>query len=100
MTTNPVGAAGLFLLARGRGGVNAKEDHAALTQLLIEFASTGALAACMRAKKLYRERHSGGCRMLSQGDLCDCFLCAIAAETKDIMDARDVCMATAQEKGT
>jgi hypothetical protein len=36
----------------------------------------GAHAAIENVKNLYRARHSGGCRMPSQGDKCDCFLCA------------------------
>jgi hypothetical protein len=27
------------------------------------------------AKDKYRERHPGGCKMLSEGDACQCFLC-------------------------
>ncbi len=32
-------------------------------------------AAIEEAKTIYRSLHSGGCRMLSQGDACECFLC-------------------------
>lgn len=30
-----------------------------------------------KAKSIYRVLHPGGCRMLSEGDSCRCFLCQI-----------------------
>jgi hypothetical protein len=32
------------------------------------------------AKSLYQTLHSGGCRILSLGDNCKCFLCQIEKE--------------------
>lgn len=29
------------------------------------------------SKTVYRRIHTGGCRMLSKGDMCECFLCQI-----------------------
>lgn len=81
-TIDEVGAANLFLLARGRGGVNEAEDRAALIALLREFGRQGVRVGLEKSKELFRESTdaTGGCRMLSRGDGCKCFLCAVDAE--------------------
>ena len=33
--------------------------------------------AMQAAVKIYRSLHSGGCRVLSEGEACDCFLCQV-----------------------
>lgn len=35
------------------------------------------------AKDIYRQIHSGGCKLLSQGDKCRCFLCRVEAAVVD-----------------
>ena len=30
-----------------------------------------------QCKDIYRQKHSGGCRMYSEGHACDCFLCQV-----------------------
>lgn len=34
------------------------------------------------AKAIYRELHSGDCRLLSQGEACRCFLCRVDERKK------------------
>jgi hypothetical protein len=74
-TMNAIGAARLYLMARGRGGANYEDDLGALTELLTLGAQSGYRTGLEKAKEIYREIHPGGCRMLSQGDACECFLC-------------------------
>jgi hypothetical protein len=70
-------AAAMFVMARGRGGPNDREDAAALSDLLTLYSAEGFRVGLLRAKDVYRALHSGGCRLLSRGDACDCFLCRI-----------------------
>lgn len=43
-------------------------------QLYMDAAKNGALEV---VKREYRKRHSGNCRMMSEGSHCDCFLCEV-----------------------
>jgi hypothetical protein len=36
---------------------------------------SGVTAALDRAQEEYRKRHSGGCKRITSGDECECFLC-------------------------
>ena len=78
-TVSAEAAARLFCLARGRGGDNAAEDTAALACLIREFALQGFMQGMQRAKEEFRHSSdsAGGCKMLSLGDACNCFLCRI-----------------------
>jgi hypothetical protein len=77
-----LGAARLFLMARGRRGANQDEDLAALARLLTLGAQSGYRAGLERAKGFYREVHNGGCRMFSEGSGCECFLCKCDREAE------------------
>ena len=81
-TIDEVGAANLFLMARGRGGENEPNDREALVMLLREFAAQGVRVGLEKSKDLFRKSSDsrGGCRMLLQGVDCKCFLCAVDAE--------------------
>lgn len=46
-----------------------------MTKLVKEFCRQSAEMCLNKAKDDYRELHSGGCGMFSEGDSCDCFLC-------------------------
>lgn len=63
----------LFFLARVPDA--SQDDAAAYAALLDEFALSGYRQGLEMAKSIYREMHPGGCKMLSQGELCECFLC-------------------------
>lgn len=81
-TIDEIGAARLFLLARGRVGENEAEDHAALTQLLRTFASQGVKVGLERSKEIFRKSwdSAGACQIISKGDDCRCFLCLVERE--------------------
>lgn len=70
----PRGAANMFMFLRPG---KREEDRSYLATLITEYARDGYLRGLQEAKKRYREFHSGGCRMLSQGEECECFLCEI-----------------------
>ncbi len=74
-TIDPMGAARLFLLARGRGGENHHDDLSALSAIITQFSLVGFSLGLEKAKEVYREVHSGGCEILSKGGDCKCFLC-------------------------
>ena len=84
---NPLAAARLFLLARGRVD-NRAEDEAALTALIADYAMSGYQLGLEFATNAYRSRHSGGCKMLSQGDACNCFLCCCDQQKHDALGER------------
>ena len=46
-----------------------------LAELIDEFCKQSAYHVLDVAKATYRELHSGGCRMFSEGESCKCFLC-------------------------
>ena len=48
-----------------------------------KLAATARAEAFKRAMAIYREIHSGDCRILSVGDACDCFLCEIDRAMKE-----------------
>lgn len=59
-------------------------DAERLAKLLDAFAVSGMNRGLDVAMKIYRELHSGGCHLLSQGSACDCFLCRCdSARVKD-----------------
>jgi len=53
-------------------GDNVAQD---LAELIDEFCKQSASHVIEVAKAKYKELHSGGCRMYSQGENCKCFLC-------------------------
>lgn len=81
-TVDEVGAASLFLMARGRGGENDIQDRDALVALLREFANQGVRVGLEKSKALFQDSTDarGGCKIYSQGDECKCFLCAVDEE--------------------
>ena len=64
----------LFLFTRF-GDNFTEEDTATLSVLMEEFATSGYRTGLEIAKDTYRIKHPGGCKMLSRGDECKCFLC-------------------------
>lgn len=46
-----------------------------LAKRLDKFRTQAYVLALTQAKEEYQKLHSGGCRMPSQGDICECFLC-------------------------
>ncbi len=81
---NPIQIARFYLMARGRGNANYEEDLEALTGLLLECGMAGRRGCLEWCKDRYRELHPGGCRLLSQGESCQCFLCQCDEEMKRI----------------
>lgn len=73
--TGPRGAAALFLATLS--GELSSFDVGRLARLIEEFAVVGYRVGLEEAKGIYRELHPGGCKMLSQGEGCWCFLCRI-----------------------
>jgi len=74
MEITTIGAARIFLRFRcgGNMGDNVAQD---LAELIDEFCKQSASHVIEVAKAKYKELHSGGCRMYSQGENCKCFLC-------------------------
>jgi len=64
----------LFFTSRF-GGQATDDDVGIFSKLVDEFSISGYCIGLERAKEIYRGFYSGGCRMLSQGDHCTCFLC-------------------------
>lgn len=65
------------MFAMLRPGVVAAEpaDVLCLGRLLSLCFDSGVTAALDRAQEEYRKRHSGGCKRITSGDECECFLC-------------------------
>ena len=76
-TIDEVGAANLFIAMRGRSGESQQEDRDCLVRLLRVFAFQGVKAGLAKAKDLFRDSTDarGGCKMVSSGEKCRCFLC-------------------------
>lgn len=76
-TISEVGAANLFIMARGRSGSTQLEDRDVLVNMLREFGYQGVVMGLNKAKELFRESTDakGGCRVMSEGYACNCFLC-------------------------
>ena len=89
-TIDEVGAANLFILARGRGGPNQTEDRDVLVRLLREFAFHGVRLGLEKSKDVFCSSSDarGGCKMLSLGDACECFLCKVDNELAAFMEAK------------
>lgn len=81
-TIDEVGAANLFILSRGRHGDTEREDRDVLVSLLREFGMQGVLLGLEKSKALFRDSTDakGGCKLLSQGEACRCFLCLVDNE--------------------
>lgn len=77
-----IGTAKLFILARGRRGENEAEDRIALTKLLLLFRGQGLIDGLEKAKELFRQSTDirGGCKSMSVGNACRCFLCLVDNE--------------------
>lgn len=58
-----------------------------LAEVIDDFCKQSAHFAFDSAKECYKELHSGGCRMLTEGDNCQCFLCRIDNYKKIISEA-------------
>jgi hypothetical protein len=53
-----------------------------------------------KAKEIYRTIHRGGCRIISKGDDCDCFLCRCDNEVEKRLDATGLYFIDATKKET
>lgn len=81
---NSIQASYLFLRAWAS---NAPEEAATkLAQLIDTFTKTAYGLGLDTAKSVYRELHPGQCKMLSQGDECNCFLCQMDNKQKEIQE--------------
>lgn len=57
---------------------NPDSEYASTLERLVDLAEKLARKDAMDAAvKIYRSLHSGGCRVLSEGEACDCFLCQV-----------------------
>jgi hypothetical protein len=65
------------MFLRTCAGPHDVRDTRRLELLLSEFAMAGHELALDKAQSMYRRLHSGGCRVLSRGDECACFLCQV-----------------------
>ena len=83
-TVDEVGAANLYVMTRGRSGDTQMEDRDALVNLLREFGCQGVLVGLEKARDLFRKSSDarGGCKKLSLGYACECFLCFVDKETE------------------
>lgn len=87
--TNSLTAARLWVFARVKGNCS-EEDVRVLAQLIDEFSLSAYLLALEQCQDIYRQIHSGGCRLLSQGDGgCHCFLCQLDTKKKEIAQIRE-----------
>jgi hypothetical protein len=84
-TFTPEGIAGVFL--RQRAPTCGPQDVKDLGALIDSAWKQGLYAALEKAKSEYRKIHAGGCRMLSKGDECRCFLCTMDIAARQIGDA-------------
>ena len=78
-TVDEVGIANLFIMTRGRSGPTEIEDRNVLIAILREVALQGVMIGLRRSQEIFRESSDakGGCKMLSSGEDCNCFLCKI-----------------------
>jgi hypothetical protein len=78
----PQQAAQLFMMARGRGGMNAQEDIAALEGLITQFFLAGLQTGLKKSQATFRSCHKSECRSLTGP--CDCFLCMTDREVEEL----------------
>lgn len=67
------GVAAVFLRQRAPGCT--KRDAEDLGKLIESAFHQGIYDTIEMAKSRYRNLHAGGCRIYSEGDACNCFLC-------------------------
>lgn len=82
MTSLP--AARLFLLTWC--STSPEEAQHKLAELIDTFTLEGYRCGLAHAKNIYQTLHSGGCKMLSQGDDCTCFLCQVDKERQSVIE--------------
>lgn len=44
---------------------------------LVRLINKSVILGLIKAKEIYRQKHLGQCKMLSEGSKCECFLCTI-----------------------
>lgn len=74
-TYTPEGVAALVL--KGIGAPASMTEVQILSRILQSSFNQGLIDGLEKAKEVYKEFHSGGCRMYSKGDACECFLCRV-----------------------
>lgn len=76
MENKKISAEGVALGFLGLAGQRTPEENKNhLVHLLNEFGRAGYLQGLTTATHIYKDKHPGGCRTLSEGSDCKCFLC-------------------------
>ena len=76
-------AARMYLVAQGCDPDTFDASALRLSLVMDEFAKAAIKGSLARAREIYRQMHPGGCRLLSEGDGCRCFLCQLDEIAKD-----------------
>ena len=70
-------ADGLAAMILRRFPTSCGQDQKDLGVVLEHVWQQGLMRALVDVKEIYKETNSGGCKMLSKGDACLCFLCRV-----------------------